>query len=644
MSLLSISVLFRSARIFGIWSKQFEMVQYRQLDPQKSEIRLVTLLPGKPCDAIQCTLSTASLDENPTFAALSYVWGDPSATKTITVDGEPFDATLNLEECLRAIREPRAPRVLWIDAICINQKDVNEKSVQVPQMGRLYTNATEVLAWLGPSNPNIELFVSWMREDAMESLSAASEHWRALEARSASPESAKREKDWAVVQAYEGHCDLQILSYWGRMWTFQEYQLPHNEPKLLCGNMEPFQLSTVLGKLNIKSFMKLKDEAMERLAAEYEEMTDEGDDLLAQAREALVKKHLYVASSTAKSLPGLRNAKLESLANLLYLTSDRQCFDERDKVYALYGILPDAQHACPPDYSQPITEVIIQAVAFIVNGQKSSHLLWPKFGLRHERLSDFCLHPSWMPDFSIISLSQVSSPHLHTMREGVAAPLKRCEDTNTPAFVSVENATLRFGARYLGTCKVVVRFEDTRSVEDTISNILENINGILQMDMSEDRLGKPFRKPDNIISRMVRAFFAHWQTSYKHSTKEILDAIHLVLNSGLHSVLDSPCMACWENIHFGIESLAGKSVLVTEDGCLGISVCGTKDGDILVIPPEVQVPLVLRPELLSSADGIKCYKMVGTAIVDGVMGKGELFDEEFVEEIAKRDVVEFLLH
>lgn len=625
------------------------MVQYRQLDPQKSEIRLVTLLPGNPSDAIQCTLSTASLDDNPAFKALSYVWGDPSATKPITVDGEPFDATLNLEECLRAIRERSTPSVLWIDAICINQKDVNEKNVQVPQMGRLYSNAPEVLAWLGPSNPSIELFVSWMREDAWESHSPALEHLLALEARSASPESAKLERDRAVVQAYEGHCDLQILPYWGRVWTFQEYLLPRNEPKLLCGNMEPFQLSTVLGKLNIKNFMKLKDEAMERLVAEDEQTDDEGDDFLAQANERLAKKVPSVASSTAKALPHLRNTHLrntplESLATLLYLTSDRQCFDERDKVYALYGILPDAQDAYPPDYSKPITEVMIQTVAYIVNGQNSSCKLWPQFGLRHERLSNSRIHPSWMPDFSRVSQGRGSNLHLHVMPEGVAAPLTRREDTNTPAFVSVQNATLRFGARCLGTCNVVVRFADTTSFEDTISNILEQINGILQMDWLEDRLVETFMEPGNIISRMVRVLFAHWPTSYKHSTQEILDAIHLVHNSGLQSLLDSPLMACWLDVHAGIESLAGKSVLVTEDGWLGISVGGTKDGDILVIPPEVQVPLVLRPESSGSEDGVECYKMVGTAIVDGVMVEGELLDEESVEEIAKGDLVEFLVY
>ena len=78
-------------------------------------------------------------------------------------------------------------------------------------------------------------------------------------------------------------------------------------------------------------------------------------------------------------------------------------------------------------------------------------------------------------------------------------PLARWQDTNRPAFVSVENATLRFEARCLGTCKVAVRFADT------LPKILEQIKGLLHMEVLEDKIDKPVRKAETLISRIARA-------------------------------------------------------------------------------------------------------------------------------------------
>ncbi len=77
--------------------------------------------------------------------------------------GSPFPVTINLKAALRALRQRKKVRVLWVDAVCINQADIPEKNVQVPLMSRLYSGADSVIVWLGASNPNIELFVSWAR-------------------------------------------------------------------------------------------------------------------------------------------------------------------------------------------------------------------------------------------------------------------------------------------------------------------------------------------------------------------------------------------------------------------------------------------------------------------------------------------------
>lgn len=568
---------------------------------------------------------------------MSYVWGNPSETKPIILDGEPFDVTVNLEAGLRAMRKQSNRYVLWIDAICINQKDVQEKNVQVPQMGRLYSTAPAVLVWLGPSNPNIELFISWMRAHATTSPDiAASTYWSTLDARSADSESARRERDWAVAGAHEGYYDFLALSYWRRVWTFQEYILPRTSPEFLCGNLQPFQLSSVLGELELETLEKLDHEAMERLGEDCGNMKGEELAEFIEVRERRVTKiaSTLVIATSVSSLPDLRTSLDRRLADMLYFTSDRQCFDERDKIFGLYGMVPAAQDVYPPDYTKPTTEAMLQAAAYIVNFEHMCDVLLRFFGLRDERLSDSRLYPSWMPDFS----SNGNSSSIHTLAGGVAIPLTLSEDVPAPA--SVEQTTLRFWARGLGTCTVAVRFADTQE------DILEQINRLLQMNMLEDDMGKTVRKPETLISRIARACVAQqWSLSYKFSTKEILETFYLVFSSGPEALVpDSSHESCWYSIQSAADNLKGKALLVTEDGCFGIGVGGARDGDIVVIPPEVKVPLILTRESTTSADGVEYYKMVGTAIIDGVMGEAESLDEELVEEIAKREVMEFHVH
>jgi hypothetical protein len=99
---------------------------------------------------IECRLETVELDEAPPYIALSYVWGDPSETSTIFVNGRSVQVTTNLAAALGRIRRRYwEPETLWIDAVCINQKDDIEKSSQFNLMREIYTNANGIYILLG---------------------------------------------------------------------------------------------------------------------------------------------------------------------------------------------------------------------------------------------------------------------------------------------------------------------------------------------------------------------------------------------------------------------------------------------------------------------------------------------------------------
>ena len=132
------------------------LYQYCSL-PSSLAIRLIELLPGEDSDPICCSLSTVNLEDAPLFEALSYVWGNPRNRLPIfcfdhgSTDPKmsALQVTVNCWHALRRLRLEGQTRVVWIDAICINQNDNDERAQQVGLMGDLYRKAACVLVYLG---------------------------------------------------------------------------------------------------------------------------------------------------------------------------------------------------------------------------------------------------------------------------------------------------------------------------------------------------------------------------------------------------------------------------------------------------------------------------------------------------------------
>jgi len=83
------------------------------------------------------------------YEALSYVWGDSNNLRSISVDEHDLPITINLHAALSSLRDRFIDRIIWVDAICINQGDVEEKGMQVQYMAEIYSKASRVIVWLG---------------------------------------------------------------------------------------------------------------------------------------------------------------------------------------------------------------------------------------------------------------------------------------------------------------------------------------------------------------------------------------------------------------------------------------------------------------------------------------------------------------
>jgi hypothetical protein len=121
---------------------------YQDLPGHRS-IRLLNLLPGNDADPIQATLHEHDLDHIPAFETVSYVWGDPTITESITCNGIPLKITQSLHDALCQFRLTSGSRLLWTDAICINQQDLDERASQVMIMHDIYRLSRRCLVWLG---------------------------------------------------------------------------------------------------------------------------------------------------------------------------------------------------------------------------------------------------------------------------------------------------------------------------------------------------------------------------------------------------------------------------------------------------------------------------------------------------------------
>lgn len=132
---------------------------YTTLDISKREIRLLRVLPSNDSaeadnanPPICCELSVHRLNYSSTtpYTALSYSWGPELTTpKMLTVNGEAIPARKNLLSALHAFRRRGDVGYVWVDAVCINQDDHEEKKTQIPLMGDIYGLAVQTIIWLG---------------------------------------------------------------------------------------------------------------------------------------------------------------------------------------------------------------------------------------------------------------------------------------------------------------------------------------------------------------------------------------------------------------------------------------------------------------------------------------------------------------
>ncbi|RYO81406.1 hypothetical protein DL766_002177 [Monosporascus sp. MC13-8B] len=131
-----------------------QMYRYAPLgeEPDCDAFRILTVLPGVGDQPLECTLEHVALDDSPSYEALSYVRNRIEETEDIICSGKLLAVETHLYSALSHLRLPSQPRNLWVGAICVNQRDNDERGRQVRLMQKIYPEAKQLLIWLGEAD------------------------------------------------------------------------------------------------------------------------------------------------------------------------------------------------------------------------------------------------------------------------------------------------------------------------------------------------------------------------------------------------------------------------------------------------------------------------------------------------------------
>ncbi|EMD85926.1 hypothetical protein COCC4DRAFT_202603 [Bipolaris maydis ATCC 48331] len=342
-------------------------------------IRVIELLPGTRQDDVVCRLLQVELREGLKYEALSYVWGDMSQTTPIQVD----DLTLQIGESLRSalmdLRRPMESRVLWADAICIDQSNIHERAKQVGIMGDIYTQATRTVVWLGPSYDYVYLAFDCITTLESEALA----HQQSIGEASASTKSpldasrTKKEREDLRHGCYILG-ELAQMDWWTRAWVVQEVCLA-SEKIIMCGQYQ----------VDWKRFMN---------AIEYGKLEDKFDSRIAGICDEPFEGLQSIKELEDKPLEGNTAGQLLRLLSAL---RPRLATNPRDKVFAIMGLLKGNRQDLHivVDYTASVNEVYRATAVEILRGTSNldifSHCIHNDAPSEEEASLN-----SWVPDWN----------------------------------------------------------------------------------------------------------------------------------------------------------------------------------------------------------------------------------------------------
>ncbi|KAI1455893.1 HET-domain-containing protein [Annulohypoxylon moriforme] len=598
------------------------------IEPDCNQFRILTLLPGSKEQPVECILEHGDVSNSSPYEAISYVWGDIRDKVNIRCNGKLLEISTNLDGVLRHFRSPLDNRTVWVDAVCINQDDDEERGRQVSRMKDIYSKAKEVLIWLGEEG-----------EDSNTGIAAASDIAQAcrqylsdgglLDTISFNEESVQRLfgkfRDKSEFSRLEAFAKIIKRLWFTRVWVVQELALA-TRATVYCGNSS-ISWTDLMNAITAQDYLNLWLADHERNSYVF---------ILEKARQ--------------EWNAGMRRGLLSVLFRYRILDAT----DPRDKIFGLNALIKHeltGVRALQPNYEIEATELYIAVAKEILQQSSDLNLLSVPRRLSGDGPGPKNL-PSWVPDWTntrltaplgLVNYSDINE--LAFSASGSSAPQFEFGGVDSSSLGVQGCCVDRIAA--VGTVLRLERLPRTDYDGTRIPKcafVLDDWSRVTKLRGSKIHFTGP--EPYLTGEAMRDAFV---QTLVTESTNESIETLRQQLDilernaviakwlgflpknfpnwltdkavSLLHAVL-----FCRRNDQMTLDfrrhlsSLADRRGFRTDKGYIGLGSALAEAGDKIVVVKGAKVPLILR------AAGSH-WTLQGDCFVKGIM-QGEAYHEE----------------
>ena len=521
---------------------------YSPVAPDLQEIRLLELFPGGDNDPVECRLIHARLEEKPVYEALSYCWGNPISHDAILVNGRKAQIRLNLFFALRRIRLSDQTRVLWVDALCINQIDDAEKSDQVQKMDTIFKSAKNVIVWLDDSRDNSDIWaLTFQRLRELSALKSA-ELGIELPGIELLPDIGMiKLLRWKLFEA----------AWWKRIWVIQEVAVAR-------------EITVQYGKHSI---------AWEILA--YAIQRSDLRNLLGTPYS------LYRFVEWIESMRMSANQPLD-LLGLAYEFRDRQVTMGHDKLYALRGISKTSGPTLNVDYAQDEYNLWYGFTKECINTHRSLLVVALVDGVK-DRAKVPRLSGSWCLNWKEYGRTQNEERQ----------PFWR-------GHLGTDKGEHPFQAKYLAAGGLVARCRT-----DIIEPEVISVQGFINDTITAVGVCVPNSRDDTDEAAWAQTFRNWERLACPSQAGDLLDlkkTFHQTTMAGSWSQLPDDWQY-WNNNKLDPDSVSyrriraaackGRRLFTTAGGRIGLGHSRSKVGDSICILLGADIPFIIREQRLS---------------------------------------------
>lgn len=620
------------------------------LEKARKEIRLIALSPGAFDDDIKCSLTVASLLETPKYEALSYVWGDATKTESILLNNQERQVTTNLAVALRYLREgtrgTKEPRILWIDALSIDQSSDEEKAWQVAMMSSIYASCEKANVWLGPeldSNdlkhagwfsmsrmyPGIDIMMQMTLGLVLEL--AQDNHLDDLNALD------YREGEWDPCDddpslALQGVKVLLHRPWWERVWVVQEVAIP-SKTAVTVGYLELEWKDFTDAAQNFPKHASTCCEAVHSKIKGYNNGYFESFHNAINPIAVLQSK---------QRMPGHSSSFME----LFYGFCNRRATLGQDKIFSLYGLLeqddPVVQNV-PVNYSVSAEDLCRQVTVALLKTGSLDVLTGDQF------LKQLPNRPSWEKDFTMtLSSNQKYKEAERFIHQKLFQPY---HEPGTPITASpevIQVGVLRVRGVHMDTVKAIVGkpypeglILDTDNIypwllalEEVEKMSREDVEGTFQIKVNEQQnlkeafwrtmLGEHIAREEsaNDLANKSQSHatpFGNRQRLEGENLRQIADWIPKMWKKPKHANLNSFEEAM-------LTTVLGRSFVIGGHGYFGLVPKEAQVGDEIWVLHGGRLPFLLRKSANESEEKMR---IIGDCFIH------EIMDGRMTKEAAK---------